>query len=255
MGTGRGEVTIIINTKTNDTIGSQPDLTNTACVIPTIPTTGLEDGKLCDEADLNPSSVDLELTKTIVGSHGIYVGDTFQYEITLINKGPSTARNVVVKETYPPTVEFVSAMSTVGEYNSTTHEWTVLEIGAGQSIKLLVNVKALDYKDGDNTKNVAEVTECKQGQVGSEVDCEDPDSTPGNCEDGKVKEDDCGEDIFHQPVHDIELTKSIVNQADSYKVGDTVQYLITLTNKGPDTAKNLVIKESIPAELEYLYHE
>ena len=114
-----------------------------------------------------------------------------------------------------------------------------------------VNVKALEYSDEDDRRNQAEVIACKQG----DADCDDVDSTPDNCEDGTKKEDDCGEAEFHQPVHDIELTKTIVNQANSYKVGDTVEYLITLTNKGPDTAKNLVIKENMPAVLEYLYHE
>jgi uncharacterized repeat protein (TIGR01451 family) len=212
---------------------------------------GTTEGKLCDEAEIVTKSVDLELTKTIIGSQGVYIGDEIQYEISLINKGPGTAENVVIKETYPDTVEFVSALPELGEYNSSTHEWMVPEIGANQTIKLKVNVKVLDYSDNDDRINRAEIIACKQG----EADCDDTDSTPDNCEEGANKEDDCAEAEFHEPIHDIELTKTIVNQADSYKIGDTVEYLITLTNKGPDTAKNLVIKENMPAELEYLYHE
>lgn len=250
-GTGRGEVTIVVNAKTNAEITAQTDITNVACVIPTIPTMGTTEGKLCDEAEIVTKSVDLELTKTIIGSQGVYIGDEIQYEISLINKGPGTAENVVIKETYPDTVEFVSALPELGEYNSSTHEWMVPEIGANQIIKLKVNVKVLDYSDNDDRINRAEIISCKQG----EADCDDTDSTPDNCEEGVNKEDDCAEAEFHEPIHDIELTKTIVNQANSYKIGDTVDYLITLTNKGPDTAKNLAIKENMPTELEYLYHE
>jgi hypothetical protein len=63
---------------------------------------GTTEGKLCDEAEIVTKSVDLELTKTIIGSQGVYIGDEIQYEISLINKGPGTAENVVVKETYLP---------------------------------------------------------------------------------------------------------------------------------------------------------
>ena len=41
--------------------------------------------------------------------------------------------------------------------------------------------------------NIAEWTGCKNTE-GKEVKCgKDPDSTPGNCDKGKTKEDDCGE--------------------------------------------------------------
>jgi uncharacterized repeat protein (TIGR01451 family) len=76
-----------------------------------------------------------------------------------------------------------------------------------------------------------------------------------NCQNGANKEDDCGEAGFHEPIHDIVLTKSIANQKESYSVGDTVEYLITVTNNGPDTAKRMVFKDTMPSQLEYLYNE
>jgi uncharacterized repeat protein (TIGR01451 family) len=254
-GTPAGSVTITINTKTNESIISKTNLANVACVKPTTPTVGLTNGQLCDDANIHQESVDLELTKEIVGSSGIYIGDSFQYKIALTNKGPGVAKDVVIKETYPPSVEFVSAAPEVGSYDAATHQWTVPQIGVGQTINLLINAKALEYKDGDNTKNLAEVTGCKQGATSSLTDCDDPYSDMNNCQNGANKEDDCGEAEFHEPIHDIVLTKSIANQKESYSVGDTVEYLITVTNNGPDTAKRMVFKDTLPAEVQYLYSE
>jgi uncharacterized repeat protein (TIGR01451 family) len=254
-GTPAGTVTITVNTKTNETIISKTNLANIACVTPTIPTTGLTDGKLCDDANIHQESVDLELTKEIVGSSGIYPGDSLQYKIALTNKGPGVAKEVVVKETYPASIEFVSAVPEVGSYDSATHEWSVPEIGPGQTLNLIINAKALEYKDGDNTKNLAEVTGCKQGSLASASNCSDPDSETNNCNNGANKEDDCAEAEFHSPVHDISLSKVIANQKNTYAVGDTVEYLITARNDGPDTAKRMIFKDTLPPQLEYLYSE
>ncbi|HMS32107.1 MAG TPA: DUF11 domain-containing protein [Candidatus Saccharibacteria bacterium] len=253
-GTPAGSVTIIINTKTNASVLTKTTLNNVACVASSLPIR-TQDNKVCDSFEIPQNSVDLELSKSIVGSSGIYIGDSFQYKITLVNKGPAIARNVVIKETYPPSVEFVSAAPEVGSYDAATHQWTVPQIGVGQTINLLINAKALEYKDGDNTKNLAEVTGCKQGATSSLTDCDDPDSDMNNCQNGANKEDDCGEAEFHEPIHDIVLTKSIANQKESYSVGDTVEYLITVTNNGPDTAKRMVFKDTMPSQLEYLYNE
>ena len=51
------------------------------------------------------------------------------------------------------------------------------------------------------------------------------------------------------PQIDLELSKT-VNQSNPKK-GDIIQYVLTVSNKGPDTATNVEVTDALPAQLTY----
>ena len=65
---------------------------------------------------VSPTSADLSLTKTASPNPG-QVGVNLSYRITATNNGPGAATNVVVTDTLPPGVTFVSATTTQGGCN------------------------------------------------------------------------------------------------------------------------------------------
>jgi len=85
-----------------------------------------------------PSSADLELTKT---SNNVVIrpGDTMTFTLTLVNKGPSTANAVVVRDVIPAGLTFVSATTATGSYSNATGLWTVGDIAPG-TYTLTINV-------------------------------------------------------------------------------------------------------------------
>ncbi|HRR08047.1 MAG TPA: DUF11 domain-containing protein [Rhodothermales bacterium] len=77
-----------------------------------------------------PSSADLELTKTS-SSPFIRPGDTLTFTLTLVNKGPGTAMNVVVRDVLPASLSFISATTATGSYSNGTGLWTLGNIAPG----------------------------------------------------------------------------------------------------------------------------
>ena len=69
-------------------------------------------------------------------------GDLVTYTITLINDGPDAASNVVVHDTLPAEVTYVSSNATTGSYVVATGDWTMATLPAGTyTLTIVVQVK------------------------------------------------------------------------------------------------------------------
>ena len=133
--------------------------------------TGVEYGKgsLCPAQLCTDKLVDLSLTKKRTSAAQATVGSTATFRLVVKNEGPDTATNVVVTDSLPVGLQWVSstpALSPSGGGKVIT--WTVPKIAAGDSAVLLINTLILT--DGVHF-NKAEVTATDQ---------EDLDSTPDN---------------------------------------------------------------------------
>jgi uncharacterized repeat protein (TIGR01451 family) len=155
---------------------------------------------------LAPIVIDLEVTKTVAPA-SVTVGEQSTFTITVLNKGPDPATGVVLVDTLPAGLTYVSSAG-AGTYAAATGTWTVGSLAVGSSASRTITVTAASA--GAFT-NAAEVTAANQKDV---------DSVPG---------DGAGDD------HDTAVLTATAVLA-SGQIGDTV-YLDSNANKVQDSGE------------------
>jgi uncharacterized repeat protein (TIGR01451 family) len=182
-----------------------------------------------------PGVADLELSK-IVNNTTPDSGDQVTFTVTLTNRGPNPATNVQVRDVLPTGLTLVSATPQAG----TTFAdglWQIpnLSIATGSNSATLT-ISATVTASGTSITNTAAVVASDQS---------DPDSTPDN---NVGTEDDQASVTLAVPgVADLELAK-IVNDTTPDS-GDQVTFMVTLTNRGPNPATNVQVRDILPAGL------
>jgi uncharacterized repeat protein (TIGR01451 family) len=137
--------------------------------------------------------VDLSLTKTI-NQKKAAIGDVISYTITVKNEGQNPATGVSVKDLMPSGVLYQTYATAFGTYDNTTGIWTIGNIPVGQSVTLLIAVKA---QIQGTFFNRAEIFTCNETDV---------DSKPGNTfttntsPSNPLLEDDNATACFYVPV-------------------------------------------------------
>ena len=199
-------------------------------------TPGNNDPNEDDQASvpLAPQLVDLALTKMLDNSNP-NVGDTIAYTLELTNEGPSTATGVQVTDLLPNGITFASAVPSVGTYNPSSGVWEIGNVAPGTTPSLVIRSTVGETRGVSNT---AEVTA---------VDQPDSDSTPGN---GVEGEDDQATIPFTTQVADLSLTKDVLNASPGRN--DNVNFLLTLSNAGPNPATEVVVNDLLPSGLRFV---
>lgn len=120
---------------------------------------------------VSPTSADLSLTKTASPNPG-QVGVNLSYRLTATNNGPAAATSVIVTDTLPAGVTFVSANTTQGNCNGTgpvNCNLGSLAVGSGAIVTIVVTPSssgqitnsatvAANESDFDSTNNTAAAT-------------------------------------------------------------------------------------------------
>ncbi|HRK72771.1 MAG TPA: SdrD B-like domain-containing protein, partial [Rhodothermales bacterium] len=192
-----------------------------------------------DQVTLGPKSlIDLELTK-LTNKTTANVGDTVEFTVSVVNKGPNTATGVSVEDLLPNGMSFSAATPSQGSYNNATGLWTVGTLNANATATLLIRTIA-----NATAKNCAQVKAADQADV---------DSTPNNfnsvTETPNEDDDDC-KSVTVAPKIDLELTKTVNNP--SPVAGNNVTFTITVTNKGPSAATGVNVKDLLPNGLTFV---
>ena len=187
-----------------------------------------------DSATLSPQLVDLALTK-VLDNISPNVGDSIAYTLALSNSGPSTATGVQVTDLLPAGVTFVSAIPSIGSYNASSGVWTVGTVAPGSTPTLILNSTVGNTQSVTNT---AEITA---------VDQPDSDSVPGNNVEG---EDDQASVTFNTQIADLSLVKTVDNSTPG--ANDSINFTLTLSNDGPNTATDVVVSDLLPAGLRFV---
>ncbi|HKC64294.1 MAG TPA: tetratricopeptide repeat protein [Pyrinomonadaceae bacterium] len=81
-------------------------------------------------------------------------GDTFFYRLVLVNEGSGLAKNLVVNETLPPALEFVSSdpnLSAQDASGGQQFRWRVAELAPGDTAVLRVTVRLRPNQSADQT--------------------------------------------------------------------------------------------------------
>ena len=184
-----------------------------------------------ESVEITPPVIDLSLTKTAAPARPS-VGDQVTFTVTASNAGPSDATGIVVTDTLPDGVTFVSSDPSVGNFNFANGQWTLGNLSAGATAFIDIVVVVDDFTD---FTNVAEVTAANEFDV---------DSTPGNNDAG---EDDQAFVTVTPASADLSLTKIVSNNMPN--LGDDVTFTVTLANDGPDAAMDIVVRDFFPTGL------
>lgn len=183
------------------------------------------------EESITVTNSDLAVSKT-VSNLSPNEGDTVVYEIVIDNNGPNDATGVSLLDVLPVGVTYVSHSTINGSFNQASGFWNVGMISNGNSAALQItstintgttnqvitnttSALTADQSDSDATNNIGSVSITP----GSEVD--------------------------------VIISKRLLGN-NSPKVGDTVNYEISVTNSGPNSATGLLVKDLLPSGLRFI---
>ena len=169
---------------------------------------------------------DLEILK-IVYNKVVYVNEFVEWRIIVVNHGPSTAPNVVVKDNLPAGLKVINAAPSKGTFNENTGIWSIGDVENNTSVFLVLVTQAV--KEGSYTNVVVVNTTINET----------------NYTNNKASNN-----TNVKPICDIEITK-VVN-FDKVYVGENVIWTIKVKNNGPSTANNVKVSDQLPKGLKVL---
>src|SRR5262249_40664175 len=102
-----------------------------------------------------PQRADLALTKTVAPA-APNVGDTITFVVTLTNKGPNAATNVSVTDVLPGGLNLISAIPSLGSYDSGNGVWTIASLASGGSATLTFNAEVISANPQANTATISD---------------------------------------------------------------------------------------------------
>lgn len=179
-----------------------------------------------------PPTPDLSINKTVNVPNPI-VGQSIAFTISVTNPGIFEASGIKVFDQLPSGLTYVSASATQGLYNSSSGIWNIGTLPEGDStiVSLTINAIVNSGTLGNTIVNTASITQLNET---------DPELNNNSASAGITvvpESTDISIDISVSDMTPIE--------------GEFVDYTITVTNNGPQTAQNLSILAQIPSGLTY----
>ena len=202
------------------------EITNVAVVNSTTPDNNTDNNKDNDTTNVDPEA-DLKVIKTVSNPKPT-VGDVITWTITVINLGPDAADDVIVEDMLPAGLKLISAKGSKGDYEDGI--WTVGTLDDKEAATLVLTTRVT--ASSGTIRNVATAT-------GSTYDPNKSNNKDYDVTKPKAK-----------PMADLGIIK--VANVEKVKVGDKIIWTITVTNYGPDVAKNVRVKDVTVGDVEYI---
>jgi uncharacterized repeat protein (TIGR01451 family) len=179
--------------------------------------------------DIVVQSADLQLAKT-VNVAAPNEGDSVTYTVTVTNAGPSSASAVAVADTLPAGLTYGFAVPSQGGYNPATGIWTVGEIAMGTDATLDLICTVNGGTSGATIINTASISAANP-----------TDPAPANNTDSAS--------ITIQAA-DLQISQ-MVDDANP-RAGDTIQFVLSVANAGPEDATGVAVADTLPAGLTFV---
>jgi uncharacterized repeat protein (TIGR01451 family) len=185
--------------------------------------------KLCWTVGSTPKNPDVKVTKS-ASSSSVNSGDSVTFTLTASNVGDATATNVQIKDTFDPSLTITSvpnACSTSGQ--TVTCSVGDLAKGASTSVSITVKTTPASCPSVSNHATVSASNEAN--------------AQTGNNTSNTVKVD------VICPNPDVTIRKSSDAPSGGVAPGDRFTYTVTVESVGGATAKDVVVRDSVPAGL------
>jgi uncharacterized repeat protein (TIGR01451 family) len=156
--------------------------------------------------------------------------DPLLYTVTVSNNGPNNASGVVISDTLPINVTFVSAEASQGNFDDLSGLWQVGSVAVGESVTLTLTTTVNPDTLGQTIINMASLSALDQIEAISDNNSDTVTATV--------------------PLADLSLTKQ-ANQT-VVRENDSLRYTLTVANNGPDGATGVVISDTLPLSLTFV---
>jgi len=177
------------------------------------------------------ASADLKIEKS-ASADPVTAGGLLTYTLNVTNNGPNGAENVVVTDSLPAGVQFVSTNAPCEVLADGTAICYIGALAAGAAAEpIMITVQVAADLEGSIT-NTASVSS----------------STPDNNPDNNTADTTTQVDP-PLPVESADLSVTKVASAAQIMPGDTFDYILTVSNAGPQTAQNVVLFDQLPQGL------
>ena len=163
-------------------------------------------------------TANVQLTQT--STSPVNVGDKANYTVTAYNNGPNSATGILINDVVPPGMTNVTVTPSDGT-SYVNGVWIIPSLSYLSSATLTISGTVGSSMAGTTTTNTATLT--AQNEYNSE-----PTTTSA--------------DIYTKEAN------VVLSQTGNYS-GNTVTFVVTATNNGPDTATNINILDLIPSGL------
>lgn len=194
------------------------------------PYTGSDDAT----ADLQVPSADLAITKVADDPTPIAGTDT-TWTLNVANNGPETAPSVVVTDTLPAELSYVSAVPEQGScsFASPVITCELGRMGSGDVVEIKLTTTVAADTEGQTIVNPAEVDD-------PAVDDTEPDNNSDE------------DQVIPAASVDVGITKELLTPQGALLVGRPATYRLTVTNNGPSVARDVVVVDQLPEQVSYL---
>jgi len=174
------------------------------------------------------ASADLAVTKTD-SPDPVYVGENLTYTVAVTNIGPSSATGVIMTDTLPAGVTYVSASSTKGtcSYSGTQVICAIDPMAVSESATVTIVVTPTTPGTISNTALVG-----------------------GNEYDPNLSNNTATQNTTVRASADLAVTKT-ASPAPVY-VGENLTYTIVVTNNGPSAASGVSLFDILPANVTFV---
>lgn len=171
---------------------------------------------------------DLAITKT-ASTNSVKVGNFLSFQLTVTNLGPDAATNVTVHDVLPTGLKYVASTGT-GTYNPINGNWVFSAGSAGVVSAMTISVQATNTGTFTNT---AAITASSSGDTNSN----------NNSASSIV--------TVTTPMANLQISKGV--NTNSVKIGQSVNFLVSVENLGPDDITNdIVVTECLPPGFKYI---
>lgn len=188
-----------------------------------------------DNVNINTDSLDVAVTRQAVltltktdAPDPSTVGGTLTYEILVTNTGPSTATNVVVGDTLPAGLTYVSSSTTAGTVAHATGVITATIPSLAPSASATVTI----------------VTTIQAGFAGSTI----PNSATAQADEATQVTANATTTV--NPDIDLQITKD--DDVDPVNRGGVLVYTLTVFNDGPSGATNVEVVDTLPTGVTFV---
>ena len=219
-----GSRTFHIVAKINADIAPGASLNNTAVVSAAGVSDPVPANNTSSATVVAVTSADLRITKSAPPS--VVPGGSLVYTINVLNAGPSNALNVVVVDTLPAGVTYVSDTGGCVQAPVGTLTCTLGDIAAGATRTFTITVTVGGLAQGTQLVNIAT------------VDSDTPDPDGGNSSSTTTTT------VGGASSADLSLTKT---GPSTTQAGNTINYTLAVNNAGPSTATGVTLNDTLPA--------